>query len=129
MNPKDDRDFRERFAALRDEDAASAPPFSGVLYGRRMSSPARRSRLIPVAVLAAAAVVTAVVLVEPPRRGDGSIEAVIAQAKALSSWTAPTDALLTLSGLEIPNAVPSLSLSSVTLPETSTTATTPGDTR
>ena len=129
MNLNDDRELRGRFAALRDEDAASAPTFSEVLRGRTTSSPARRSRLIAVAVVAAAAVVTALLLVNPPRRGDGSTEAAIAQATALSSWAAPTDVLLTLSGLEIPNAVPSLSLSSVTLPEASATATTEGDTR
>ena len=129
MSPNDDRELRERFAALRDEDAAGAPAFSDVLRGRTTSPTTRRSRLIPIAVLAAAAVVTTVVLVKPPGGGDGSTEAAIAQAKALSSWTAPTDALLTLSGLEIPNTVPSLSLSSVTLPEASTTATTPGETR
>jgi hypothetical protein len=129
MKPSDDRELRERFAALRDEDAAGAPAFSEVLRGRTTSPATRRSRLIPVAVLAAAAVVTAVVLVKPPGRGDGSIDAAIAQAKSLSSWSAPTDAWLTLSGLEIPNTVPSLSLSSVTLPEASAPATTPGETR
>jgi hypothetical protein len=129
MNPKDDRDVRERFAALRDEDAASAPPFSGVLRGRTMGSPLPRSRLIPVTVLATAAIVTAVVLVAIPRGADLSIDAAIVQAKSLSSWTAPTDAWLTLSGLEIPNSVPSLSLSSVALPEASTAATTTGESR
>lgn len=122
MNPKDDREFREQFAALRGGDAASAPSFSGVLRGRTSSSPARRSRLVPVAVLVAATVVAAVVFVVLPRGADPSIDAAIAQAKSLSSWTAPTDAWLTLSGLEIPSSVPSLSLSSVTLPESSTAA-------
>ena len=128
MNPKNDRELLERFAALRDEDAASAPSFSGSLHGRTTRPPARRSRFIPVAMLATATAVTAVVLAVLPRGTDRSIDDAIAQAKSLSSWTAPTDAWLTLSGLEIPNSVPSLSMSSVALPETST-ATAPGETR
>jgi len=129
MSPNDDRDLRERFAELRDADAASAPAFSGLLRGRTPDSRTRRFRVVPVAVLAAAAIVTAVVLVPLRRGGDRSIESAIAQAKSLSSWTAPTDAWLTLSGLEIPSSVPSLSLSSVALPETSTPAATTGETR
>jgi hypothetical protein len=129
MNASDDRELREHFRALRDEDAASARPFSGALRGLKWSSSTRPSRLIPVAVLATAAVVTAVLLVRFPRGADPSVEAAIAQAKSLSSWTAPTDDWLILSGLEIPNAVPSLSLSSVTLPEASPLATAPGETR
>ena len=129
MNPKDERELREQFVALRDEDAASAPSFSGVLRGRTTASSARRSRLIPGAVLATAAIVTAVVLAVLPRGADRSLDAAIAQAKSLSSWNAPTDDWLTLSGLEIPNSVPSLSLSSVTLPEAPTAATAQGETR
>lgn len=129
MNPNDDRELRERYQALRDEDAASAPSFSGALRGRNGDFTARPSRFIPVAVLATAAVVTAVVLVRFPLGADPSVETAIAQAKSLSSWTAPTDDWMTLSCLEIPNAVPSLSLSSVTLPEVSTAATAPGETR
>ena len=128
MNASDDRELREHFAALRDEDALSAPSLERVLRGRTVLPSARPARWIPVAVLATAAVVTAVVLVKSPRGADPSIEAAIAQAKSLSSWTAPTDVWLTLSGLEIPDSVPSLSLSSVALPEASTAADT-GETR
>ena len=129
MNSNDDRELRERFAALRDEDAASTPSLSGVLRGRLGKGPARPSRWIPVAVLAAAAVVTTVVVVSMPQNMKPSIEVAIAQAQSISSWTAPTDEWLTLSGLEIPNTVPSLSLSSVTLPEASTAPTAQGETR
>ena len=129
MNASDDRELREHFQGLRDEDTAGAPPFPGALRGRKGDSPTRPSRFVPVAVLATAAVVTAVLFVRFPRGADPSVEAAVAQAKSLSSWTAPTDAWLTLSGLEIPNAVPSLSLSSVTLPEATPLATAPGETR
>jgi predicted component of type VI protein secretion system len=119
MNANDDADLRELFAALRDEDAGSAPPLSRVLHGSAVAPDARSFRFLPVAVLAAAAVFTvAVVLI--PRSVEPSIEAAIAQAQLISSWTAPTDAWLTLSGIEIPNTVPSLTPSSVTLPEAST---------
>jgi hypothetical protein len=129
MNANNDRELRERFAALREDDAAGAPVFSELLRHRKASAAARRSRFVPVAVLGAAAVVAAVVLVALPRRADRSIDAAIAQAKSLSSWTAPTDSWMTLSGLEIPDSVPSLTLSSVTLPESSAPAATQGETR
>ena len=129
MNASDDRDLRERFAALRDEDAAGAPPLSRVLRVRTVRPPARPARWIPVAALVTAAALTAVVLVLKSRGAEPSIEEAIAQAQSISSWTAPTDEWLTLSGLEIPNSVPSLSLSSVTLPEAPTAATAQGETR
>jgi len=129
MNANDDRDLREEFAALRHEDAASAPPLSCVLRGRTAAPPKHSSRLISIAALATAAAITAVVLVKTPRGSAPSIEEAIAQAQSISSWTAPTDAWLTLSGLEIPNSVPSISLSSVTLPQESTAATAQGDAR
>jgi hypothetical protein len=128
MNSNDDRELRDGFAALREEDAASAPAFSELLR-RTASVPARRVSFVPVAVLGAAALVAAVALVALPRGADLSIDAAIAQAKSLSSWTAPTDSWLILSGLEIPDSVPSLTLSSVTLPETSAPAATQGETR
>ncbi len=129
MKASDDRDLRESFAALRDEDAAGTPPFSRLLRGGAAQPTARLVRWIPVAALAAVAAVTAVSLLSVPRGAQLSIEEAITQAQSLSSWTAPTDEWLTLSGLEIPDSVPSLSLSSVTLPEEHDAATTQGDTR
>jgi hypothetical protein len=129
VTASDDRDLRERFAALRDEDAAGAPPLSRVLRGRTVRPPARPARWIPVAALVTAAAITVVVLVMTPRGAEPSIEEAIARAQSISSWTAPTDEWLTLSGLEIPDSVPSLSLSSVTLPEEQDVATPQGETR
>jgi hypothetical protein len=125
MTANDNRDLRERFAALRDEDAAGAPSMASVLRGPT----ARPVRWVPVAVLVTAAAMTAAVLVlRPPGPGPSNEEAV-AQAQSISDWTAPTDEWLTLSGLEIPNSVPSLSLSSVTLPDEPHEATSQGDSR
>ncbi len=129
MTASDDRDLRERFAALRDEDAAGSPPLARVLRGRAARPDARPFRWIPVAVLGTAAVLTTVVLVNTPRRAELSIDEAIAEAQSIESWTAPTDEWLTLSGLEIPNSVPSLTFSSVALPEVSTAATTQGEIR
>jgi hypothetical protein len=129
MSANDDRDLRERFAALREHDAADAPGFSDLLRRAPASAPPRRMRFAPIAVGGAAAIVTAVVLVRWPWGADRSLDAAIEQAESLSSWSAPTDSWLTLSGLEIPNAVPTLSLSSVTLPEAEAEATTQGDNR
>jgi len=128
MNATDDRELREQFAALRDEDAGSAPSLARVLRGAAVAPPSRPSRTIAIAVLATVAVVT-VALIVTPRRVEPSIEVAIAQAQSLSSWTAPTDAWLTLSGLEIPDSVPSLSPSSVTLPEAPTATTATGEAR
>ncbi len=129
MTASDDSDLRERFAVLRHEDAAGAPPLARVLRGRAARPDARPFRWIPVAVLGTAAVLTTVVLVNTPRRAELSIDEAIAEAQSIESWTAPTDEWLTLSGLEIPNSVPSLTFSSVALPEVSTAATTQGEIR
>jgi hypothetical protein len=128
MSANDDRELRQRFAALREHDAASAPGFSDLLRRRTASAPRGRMRFAPIAVGGLAAIVTAIALVHWVR-GDRSIDTAIEQAKSLSSWTAPTDSWLTLSGLEIPNSVPTLSLSSVTLPQASAPAATQGETR
>jgi len=120
----DDRDLRGRFAALRDEDAAGAPPF-------RAARARPRERRVPFALAAvglAAVVIVALLVATGPRR-PLSDDAAIAQARALSTWTAPTDDFLRLSGLEIPNSVPNLSLTSLALPESTTAATNPGDSR
>lgn len=129
MTPDDRPELREWFAALRDEDATGAPPFSRVLRGGARELPARRPRWVPVAALATAAALTTVAIVRTSRGTDFPLEEAVAQAQSLSSWTAPTDEWLTLAGLEIPNSVPSLSLSFVTLPEVLDDAISQGDTR
>ena len=129
MNPNDDPDLRERFAALREEDTASAPSLAWVLGGPAIAPPRRFPPLVAGALLATAAVATAVVLVVTTRSVVPGLDAAIAQAQSMSSWTAPTDAWLTLSGLEIPDSVPSLQPSSVRLPESSAAPTATGEAR
>jgi hypothetical protein len=129
MSPNDEADLKERFTALRDADATDTPSLERVLRGRTGPPSARRAPWIPVAVLATTAVVTAFLFVETPRRAEPSIAEAIAQAQSISSWNAPTDAWLTLPGLEIPDSVPSLSPSSVTLPESSTATKATGELR
>ncbi len=122
----DDRDLRELFQLMRDDDAAATPPFQRFLHVSRHPRP---TRWAPAAGLAAAAMIAAIVFVATRRDGTISSDEAIAQAKSLSSWTAPTDAWLKLPGLEIPSSVPSLSLSSVPLPESSADETVSGGTR
>jgi hypothetical protein len=129
MNPGDDRDLRRRFEALRDADAANAPALERVLRGRTVPAPSPRAVWVSVAALFALAAVTAVLVMRAPLGTALSMDDAVAQAKSLSSWTAPTDDFLTLPGLEIPDSVPSLSLSSVALPEASTPATSSGEAR
>jgi hypothetical protein len=129
MSDRFDRDLRERFAALREADAVGAPSFPSVRRGRPAAPRSRSIGLLPAAALVATALVTAVVLMKAPGRPASSADDVIAQATSLSAWTAPTDAWLKLSGLEIPSSVPSLSLSSVTLPQAASTATDSGELR
>jgi hypothetical protein len=129
MNPtRGDLDLRERFAALRDADAAGAPPLSRVMRGGASRPAARRPGWAPVAALATAAALTAIAIVRTSRAPEPSLDEAIVLAQAMSSWTAPTDEWLVLSGLEIPDSVPSLSLSSVTLPDDLDDATLQGDT-
>lgn len=126
MTPPGDRDLVERFAALRATDARGAPSFGAVRRGR--PSPARTPWLAA-AALAGAAVVTAVVIVRAPLESTPSLDDAIAEAKALSSWTAPTDTLLTVSDLSIPSSLPSLAPASVALPATTSVPADTGDSR
>lgn len=104
--PSDDRDLRDRFAALRESDAAAAPPFEE-LWRRARREAASSSRdtagrarsWAGLAAGVAALAVTAGVLVAR-REAATSLDATIAQAKELSSWSAPTDTLLDLVSLD-----------------------------
>jgi len=121
---EDDRDLRDRFVRLRRHDAGRTPAFRAVL--ERSSRPR-----VPLALAAAglAAVVLAALLLARWPRTAPAHDVALAQARALSSWTAPTDGLLELSVLEIPDSLPNLSLTSLAIPELTTPATTSGDSR
>jgi hypothetical protein len=129
MSDRFDQDLRERFAALRDEDAGRAPSLARFLRRKTADPRPLAVRLLPVGILVAIAAVTAVVLVRTPRDVSPSADEAIVQARSLSSWTAPSDAWLRLSGLEIPNSVPSLSPSSVPLPQAEAATTASGELR
>lgn len=126
MTSPEDREIAERFAALRATDARLAPRFDALR--RRPPAPAR-TPWPAAAALAAAVIVTAVVIVRAPLQRLPSLDDAIAQSKALTSWTAPTDALLTVSDLSIPSSVPSLTPVSVALPATATASADTGDSR
>lgn len=98
-----DRDLRERFDALREVDATSAPAFDDVYENARRAAaaPARTPRTTArawaaVGALAAAIVVTALLLAGH-RSSPTDLQAAIAQAKEMSSWSAPTDTFLDVS--------------------------------
>lgn len=98
-----DRDLRERFDALRAADAASAPAFDDVL--RRARGATARPERAPgigmrawaaVGALAAAIAITAALLAGRGSSGP-DLDTAIAQAKEMSSWSAPTDTFLDVS--------------------------------
>ena len=99
MNPNDpsnDRDLRERFAALRREDASQAPEFDAVLRHARRSKTAW-SRW---AAAAAMVVVAAVLLVKfYPRPAPPT--------QSITEWKSPTDFLLETPGRDLLQTMPS----------------------
>ncbi len=99
MNPNDpnnDRDLRERFAALRREDASQAPEFSAVPDRARGRRPAW-SRW---AAAAAMVIVAALLLTKfYPRPA--------APTQSITEWKSPTDFLLETPGRDLLQTMPS----------------------
>ena len=124
----DDRVLRDLFAALRQEDRRALPGFDRLLAearknSRRSAGAQRGGRWLWVAAGAFAAVVVAVVLTQvlasrTPR--PESLEATLALARAMDAWEAPTDAVLEIALLKIPDSVPTLEYTSVPLPAVTT---------
>jgi hypothetical protein len=118
----EDRDLRDLFARCRQEDRRRAPSFATVLAAaERLDRPsglsARPRRLAwGAAGLGAAALALMGVLVIGDREASRDLDEAIALAEALSSWTAPTDTLLEVPGLVIPDTVPSMDMRSIVLP-------------
>lgn len=105
MTAPEDQDLRDRFAALRREDAAAAPPFDAV-RASAVRPPSRRPRLArwaPAITVAAAAVLVAlgVLRMRQPREPLVSL--------ATTRWQSPTDFLLRVPGAEYLEGVPRLS--------------------
>ena len=120
--PGDDRDLREMFDALRDEDANRTPAFGALLAEARVRQ-APRPRAVRRLALAAgvAGVAIAAILVFRPASREISDDEALAMAQTLASWSAPTDTLASLSGVQIPGTVPGLELTSIALPEETAT--------
>lgn len=88
----DDRELRERFAALRDKDGGSTPPFVRVLGGR----PARHTRRWLQPVMALGAVALVAVAIATWKRPAVEDEAAIPPELAMvtGSLRMPTDYFL-----------------------------------
>lgn len=107
MTEPNDRDLLERFAALRRDDAAGAPPFDAV-RASVVRQPRARPRVLPlapaIAVLAAAVLmVLGVLRMRQPREPLVSL--------ATTRWDSPTDFLLRVPGAEYLETVPSFTTS------------------
>ena len=140
---RDEARLRDLFAALRREDRQAAPEFDqllgeaqadGTRPGReRPTHPAHVPGWLWVEALAGAAALVALLFLVVPWHaqhhhapggadsggGDPLAEA-LAQARAIEAWQAPTDSLLEVALLKIPDAVPTLEFTSVALPALAT---------
>jgi hypothetical protein len=103
----DDRDLRDRFARLRDEDRAHLPAF-------RVAREAPRWTWSPRVLIAAAIILIALVLARPDRTPTNpSIQFVDLRA---ATWRSPTDFLLVTPGSELLRSVPEVGLPDVLAP-------------
>jgi hypothetical protein len=98
------------FRSLAERDRAGAPPFETRGAAARRVSPLPAVAAVAAGVMLALAVVTLY--------GDDSTSVAIARAQALSAWSAPTDEFLEPLDATISGSTPSLTLTSVTLPDT-----------
>jgi hypothetical protein len=94
----DDRDLRDHFAQLRDEDRVGAPAF-------RIAPARPRGTWSPRLVVAAAIVLIALVLARPDATPPHLAHEVDLGAAA---WRSPTDFLLVTPGRELLRSVPAL---------------------
>ncbi len=99
MSPTDD--LRERFAALREEDAGEAPAFASTLVAALARQEPRGSAAWGWTALVGAAAVIAIIalalnLAGPPL---STPDAAAPLAETVEQWLAPTDALLASAGL------------------------------
>lgn len=103
MSQADDKDLRDHFAPLRQEDARNAPPLAAVLATarRRGKVGARPVRWAPAIAAVALAVALFVVSVLGP---NGQRQPLVDLATA--RWQGPTDFLLQVPGAEYLETVP-----------------------
>lgn len=107
-----DRDLKNLFQALREEDRRRTPEFD-VVFGRarRVRRVWRPASLLWKGGLLAAAAAAVLLLVRSPGTSDEEFERVVqafTSDPASGAWRSPTDDLLKLPGLEILSSVPSL---------------------
>ena len=135
-SPLPDRDLRELFQELRQEDRAQAPDFAEMLgrvrdeiTGSRSSSdvlklpsqtqplrervaePRMLRRLAWAGSVLVAACATALLLIQLPDNPDAEFERVVqsfSSDPATGAWRSPTDGLLDLPGGEILSTIPSI---------------------
>lgn len=103
MTEPDDRDLRERFTALRRDDAAGAPTFDAV-RAPAVRQPRPRPRIVPLAPAIAVAAVAALVVLGVLRMRQPREPLV---SLATTRWDSPTDFLLRVPGAEYLETVPS----------------------
>ena len=104
MTERNDSDLRDRFRALRREDAAAAPPFDATLAAaraRRVAPPRRPRGWLAAAAVAVAGIAVALLLTRPHRHR-------MTVDLASVRWNGPTDFLLVLPGDALLRAVPDL---------------------
>ena len=105
-NDAADGDLRDRFAALRREDAAGAPSFAAT-RAAAARRPARRVRLVPLAGAIAVTIVAAVVAFAL-LRSRAPREPLV--GLSTTRWQSPTDFLLRVPGAQYLETVPRLTL-------------------
>ena len=102
MTERNDSDLRDRFRALRREDAAAAPPFDATLAAaraRRVAPSHRRTGWLAAAAVVVAAVAVVLLFTRPDRHGRTI-------GLATVRWEGPTDFLLVLPGDDLLRTVP-----------------------
>ena len=88
----DDRELRDRFARLRQEDRSHVPTFRAPVVGK----PSRRGWPVPIAIAAAIALI-AFVIARPDGRPDVTLHVDLGAA----AWRSPTDFLLDTPGRDM----------------------------
>lgn len=107
MRPDDeDRDLREAYSALREEDRRHTPDLERLLtrpLPRRRTVPAPWKPILAAAVVLALVAAAALWWLPPPEGVEGD-----PTAGALLAWRAPTDVLLETPGRSLLGEVPAL---------------------
>jgi hypothetical protein len=123
---ENDRDLRERFARLREEDRARTPSYHTTVAALAQRRRRRRPRWAIRLAAAAAAVVT-ITVAHQYRQAAVRRERARAEVRhrlpARPSWAAPTDFLLNTPGSRLLNTVPSFGSASWIRPGSTTLGT------